>query len=149
MRLHVPGGIRTTPQFNYYDLYVLIPWVGVMAAGYACGKVLQRPARRKVDLTLGLSMTALFFLLRGFNLYGYCVAGQSFGFPYSAGPWNVQATTTLTIISFFYTLKYPPSFQYLLMTLGPALTFLGLFDGIKAERGIGRILLVYGRVPLF
>jgi len=149
MMLHVPGSIQMTPHFNFYNLYVLIPWVGVMAAGYAFGTVLQRPDRRKVLLTLGLSMTALFCLLRGFNLYGNGVAGQSFGFPYSAGPWHVQATATLTIISFFNTLKYPPSLQYLLMTLGPALTLLGLFDGIKAERGLGRILLVYGRVPLF
>lgn len=149
MMLHVPGGIQVTPQFNFYNLYVLIPWVGVMAAGYAFGAVLQRPDRRKIVLTLGLSMTALFFLLRGFNLYGNGVAGQPFGFPFSAGPWHVQATTTLTIISFFNTLKYPPSLQYLLMTLGPALTLLALFDGMKAERGLGRILLVYGRVPLF
>ena len=149
MTLHVPGGIQVTPTFNFFDLYVLIPWVGVMAAGYAFGTVLQRPDRRKWTLALGLSMTALFVILRGFNLYGNGVAGLGYGFPFSAGPWSVQSTTTLTIISFFNTLKYPPSLHYLLMTLGPSLTVLGLLDGIKAERGIGRVLLVYGRVPLF
>ena len=35
------------------------------------------------------------------------------------------------------------------MTLGPALIVLGLLDGVKAERGLGRILMVFGRVPLF
>ncbi len=118
-----------------------------MAAGYAFGAVLQRPDRRKWTLILGLSLTALFFVLRGFNLYGNGVTG--YGPQIAGGPWSVQATPTLTIISFFNTLKYPPSLHYLLMTLGPALTLLGLFEGMKAERSVGRILLVYGRVPLF
>jgi hypothetical protein len=87
--------------------------------------------------------------LRGFNLYGNSTAGLGYGFPFSTGGWSVESTTTLTIISFFNTLKYPPSLDYLLMTLGPSLTLLAVFDGIKAERGLGRILLVYGRVPLF
>src|SRR5439155_3221399 len=72
-----------------------------------------------------------------------------FGFPRSAGPWSIQPTLSLTVISFFNTLKYPPSLDYLLMTLGPSLILLGLLDGVKAVRGLSRILLVYGRVPLF
>ena len=55
----------------------------------------------------------------------------------------------MTLISFFNTLKYPPSLDYLLMTLGPSLIMLGLLDRAKAEHGLGRVLLVYGRVPLF
>ena len=55
----------------------------------------------------------------------------------------------MTVISFFDTLKYPPSLDYLLMTLGPALVLLGLLDGVKAERGFTRVLLVFGRVPMF
>jgi hypothetical protein len=55
----------------------------------------------------------------------------------------------LTLISFFNTLKYPPSLDDLLRTLGPSLIVLGLLDGAKAERGLRRILLVFGRVPLF
>ncbi len=60
-----------------------------------------------------------------------------------------SADAFLTVISFFNALKYLPSLDYLLMTLGPALILLGLLDGVKAERGLGRIFLVYGRVPLF
>lgn len=149
MMLHVPGGIQVTPRFNFENLYVLIPWVGVMAAGYGFGAILLQTDRRKWTLVLGLSMTTLFFLLRGLNRYGNGTAGLGYGFPFSSGPWSAKSTTTLTIISFFNTLKYPPSLDYLLMTLGPALTLLGLLDGIRAERGLGRILLVFGRVPLF
>ncbi len=143
--LHSPGPIQITQNFTFLNLYVLIPWVGVMAAGFAFGSLLLRPDRRKWILTLGFSMTALFFLLRGFNLYGNGTAG----FPFSVGPWSPQPTLSLTVISFFNTLKYPPSLHYLLMTLGPALILLGLLDGVKAERGLGRVLVVYGRVPMF
>ena len=149
MMLHTPGNIPVTAHFSFFTLYVLIPWVGVMAAGYAFGAVLIRPDRRKWTLVVGVSATTLFFLLRGLNLYGNGVAGLPFGFPLSAGPWTHQPTFTLTVVAFFNTLKYPPSLDYLLMTLGPSLILLGLLDGMKAERGLGRVLLVYGRVPLF
>jgi len=53
------------------------------------------------------------------------------------------------VISFFNVLKYPPSLDYLLVTLGPSLILLGLLDGAKGERGLSRILSIFGRVPLF
>ena len=115
--------------------YVLIPWVGVMAAGFAFGTVLLRPDRRKWILTLGIAATALFFVLRGINLYGNGIAGLPFGYPRSAGPWSVQPTLSLTVMSFFNVLKYPPSLDYLLITLGPSLILLGLLDGAKACAG--------------
>jgi hypothetical protein len=83
------------------------------------------------------------------NGYGNGIAGLHFGYLRSAGPWSVQPTLSLTLVSFFNTLKYPPSLDYLLMTLGPVLIFLGLFDKVKAQRGLSRIFLVFGRVPLF
>src|SRR5882724_8878995 len=149
MMLHSPGRIPVTAHFSFYVGYVLIPWVGVMATGFAFGSLLLRPLRRKWLVPLGISATVLFFVLRGLNLYGNGIAGLSFGYPRSAGPWSVQPTLSLTLVSFFNTLKYPPSLDYLLMTLGPSLIVLGLLDGAKAERGLSRILLVYGRVPLF
>jgi uncharacterized membrane protein len=149
MLLHTPGPIPITAHFSFSVRYVLIPWVGVMAAGLAFGSLLLRPDRRKWILTLGISATALFFVLRVINLYGNGIAGLPFGYPRSAGPWSVQSTLSLTVISFFNTLKYPPSLDYLLMTLGPSLILLALLDGVKAVRGLSRILLVFGRVPLF
>jgi uncharacterized membrane protein len=146
--LHSPGRIQIA-DFSFTVRYPLIPWVGVMATGFAFGKLLLRSDRRKWILTLGISATALFFVLRGINLYGNGIAGLTFGYPRSAGPWSTQSTLSLTSISFFNTLKYPPSLDYLLMTLGPSLILLGLMDGATAVRGLSRILLVYGRVPLF
>jgi uncharacterized membrane protein len=148
--LHTPGHIPVTADFQLSVRYVLIPWVGVMAAGFAFGSLLLRPDRRKWILTLGVSATALFLALRLFNAYGNGIAGlMPFGFQRSAGPWSVQRTLSLTVVSFFNTLKYPPSLDYLLMTLGPSLILLGLLDKAKAERGLSRILQVFGRVPLF
>ena len=147
--LHSPGPIPISSHLSFSVRYVLIPWVGVMAAGFAFGKLLLRPDRRKWILWLGITATALFFVLRAINLYGNGVAGLPFGYPRSAGPWTVQPTLSLTVISFFNTLKYPPSLDYLLMTLGPSLILLGFMDGAKAEKGPSRILLVFGRVPLF
>lgn len=149
MFLHTRGSIPVTDHFQLSVKYPLIPWVGVMATGFAFGSLLLRPDRRKWVLTLGISATALFFVLRVFNSYGNGIAGLPFGYPRSAGPWSVQPTLSLTVISFFNTLKYPPSLDYLLMTLGPALIVLGLLDKAKAERGLSRIFLVFGRVPLF
>lgn len=146
--LHTPGRIPFGP-FHFSVRYVLIPWVGVMAAGFAFGSLLLRADRRKWILTIGLCATALFFVLRGFNLYGNGIAGLSFGYPRSAGPWSVQPTLSLSLVSFFNVLKYPPSLDYLLITLGPSLTLLGLLDKAKAQRGLSRILMVFGRVPLF
>lgn len=149
MMIHTPGFYFVTPNFGFDIYYSLVPYIGIMATGFAFGALLTRPDRRKRIFQIGAAMTALFFVLRGINLYGNGIAGQVFGYPLSAGPWYVQPTHTLTIISFFNTLKYPPSLDYLLMTLGPALLALAWFEGMKAEQGLSHFFLVYGRVPMF
>src|SRR6185295_13494565 len=121
MLLHSPGRIPLTDHFSFSVRYVLIPWVGVMATGFAFGKLLLRHDRRKWILTIGICATALFFVLRGINLYGNGIAGLPLRYATSAGPWSVRPTFSLTVISFFNVLKYPPALDYLLVTLGPAL----------------------------
>lgn len=110
--------------------YVILPWFGVMAAGYGFGRVASRPQQQRVRLTfaLGLALTLLFVLLRASNLYG------------DPSRWHGS------VFSFLNTQKYPPSLLFVCMTLGPALLALSWFDraGFK-----GGPLIVYGRVPLF
>jgi len=147
--LHRPGAVWITPKAGFVVLYPLVPWVGVMAAGYALGALLERPDRRKWTLGLGVALTLAFFALRALNGYGNGGAGLPPPVPSTAGPWQVQPRLTRTVIAFFDTLKYPPSLDYLLMTLGPALILLAWLEGVTAGRGVGRMVLVFGRVPLF
>ena len=101
--------------------YPLVPWIGVMAAGYCCGRVYRLPPerRRAVLLRLGLALTAAFVVIRAINVYG------------DPRPWTTQASPVLTALSFLNTTKYPPSLAFLLMTLGPALVVLALVDRLR------------------
>jgi hypothetical protein len=61
--------------------------------------------------------------------------------------WTVQKNAIYTLMSFLNVTKYPPSLLYVLMTLGPAITFLGLW---KKEPGrLAKPFIIFGRVPLF
>ena len=117
--------------------YCLIPWVGVMALGYSFGRLLllEPSNRRKTIFSIGLLMTLGFIVLRLANVYG------------DASPWVRQPTMVMTMMSFLNCSKYPPSLLYLLMTLGPALMALSLFDQVRA-RWVQPII-TFGRVPLF
>jgi uncharacterized membrane protein len=121
--------------FNPPIAYPLIPWVGVMAVGYAFGPVMKRPPdeRRRFCIWLGLAVTAAFVLIRWLNVYG------------DPSPWKAQPDPVYTVLSFLNTTKYPPSLLYLLMTVGPALVLLGLMD--RASGPLVRFFVVYGRVP--
>jgi len=106
------------PSPAVFVLYPLIPWLGVMAAGYALGVVYRWDAarRRRLLLRLGGATTALFIILRAINSYG------------DPSRWSQQSSTLFTVLSFLNTTKYPPSLLFLLMTLGPALLALALFE---------------------
>jgi uncharacterized membrane protein len=135
--LHDPGAVRLTEGLRFYVLYPLIPWIGVMAAGYALGPVMQLGAdeRKRVLLKLGAAITIGFILLRATNLYG------------DPAVWSVQETWLAMLLSFLNCEKYPPSLLFLMMTLGPALMLLGAFE--HAREAWARILAVFGQVPFF
>jgi uncharacterized membrane protein len=117
--------------------YPLIPWIGVMAAGYGFGPVLLcEPASRQRWLVgLGTGLCVAFVAVRALNVYG------------DPDLWSPQQDATFTVLSFLNCHKYPPSLCYLLMTLGPALLLLAFFEW--APHGPGRPLLIFGRVPMF
>lgn len=119
--------------------YPLVPWIGVMAAGYAFGRVYdwESERRRKLLLILGLLATGLFVVVRLINIYGDPV------------PWSVQGNPAATFLSFLNTAKYPPSLLFLLMTLGPALLVLVLTDRTDGSSVWERVCIIFGRVPFF
>ncbi|MDQ1639252.1 MAG: hypothetical protein QOF62_2591 [Pyrinomonadaceae bacterium] len=135
------------PSPVVFVLYPLIPWIGVMAAGYAFGSLYQMNAerRRRWLLVMGGGATLLFIVMRAINHYG------------DPSHWSEQSTPTFTFISFLNVTKYPPSLLFLLMTLGPAMLALALFESNKlaATRSdsfwnrIRTFFVTFGRVPLF
>ena len=143
--LHAPGFLVQTPRVAVFAAYPLVPWVGVVAAGYALGRVFtwKPERRRRVLARTGLALTLGFLAVRALNGYG------------DPRPWAAQATPLFTALSFLNTTKYPPSLLFLLMTLGPALLALAWLDArsdARSDRGTPRLLrpaLAFGRVPLF
>jgi uncharacterized membrane protein len=119
--------------------YPLIPWIGVMAAGYALGSVYSWEAnvRQKWLFRLGLVASVLFVILRGINVYG------------DPSSWQYQDSSLFTFLSFLNTTKYPPSLLFLLMTLGPSLLVLSAADKIDGKGVFQQIAITFGRVPLF
>ena len=149
MILHRPGPIPIGNHGEFLVAFPLIPWVGVMALGYALGAVLRRQDRRRLLFLTGAALTTAFVILRVFHLYGNSGRDVQAVLGDSAGPWTVQHSLALTVVSFFNTVKFPPSLQFLLMTLGPSLLALAWFDRLQSKRATAGILLVFGRVPLF
>jgi len=141
MLLHQPG--QFFPLFDngptVFVIYPLIPWIGVMMAGYAFAQVYawESAARRRFLLRLGLGSVAAFIILRAIDVYGDPAA------------WHVQRNAVFTILSFINTTKYPPSLLYLLMTLGPALVALGLLETRSQRASVTGPFVMLGRVPLF
>jgi uncharacterized membrane protein len=119
--------------------YPLLPWIGVIAAGYALGPLFARGADVACRRTwlLGLSAISLvaFSALRTANGYGDPLA------------WQLQATPFVTALSFVNLTKYPPSADFLLLTLGLGLGLLALFEMLP-QRLLGG-LCVFGGAPLF
>jgi uncharacterized membrane protein len=133
--LHQPALLQIGPETKLLARYPLIPWAGVMAAGYALGPVfkLDATSRRRWLVWTGVAVTAGFVALRAVNLYGDPAA------------WSARSGWLGTVLSFINCEKYPPSLLYLMMTLGPALILLALF-----ERARGRLadwITTFGRVP--
>ncbi|MGI8620058.1 MAG: DUF1624 domain-containing protein, partial [Gemmatimonadaceae bacterium] len=99
MVLHQQGAFPVAgfPSPVVYVLYPLIPWIGVMAAGYAFGAIYQlEPERRKaILLRLGLGATAAFIALRALNVYG------------DPSRWSAQKSGVFTVLSFLNVTKYP------------------------------------------
>ncbi|MGH7999754.1 MAG: DUF1624 domain-containing protein [Brasilonema sp.] len=135
--LHQPKTLTPFPGKSWIISYPLIPWIGVMAAGYAFGTVftLEKSQRRKLLKRLGLGLILAFIILRAINIYG------------DPKPWSVQPSFSFTLLSFINCHKYPPSLLFLLMTLGSAILLLYVFESQRFS--FLKPLALFGRVPLF
>jgi uncharacterized membrane protein len=132
-----PTLVALAPGHTVLISYPLIPWMFVLSAGYCFGGIfeLAPDARRRMLLMLGSAMTIGFVVVRAINGYG------------DPAPWSAQPRGVMTLLSFLSTTKYPPSLDFLLMTLGPAVLFLAACDRLRLSAS--NPLAVFGRVPFF
>jgi uncharacterized membrane protein len=123
----------TEPWQGLSILYTIVPWIGVMAAGYGFGTImtLEPAVRRRICLRIGLSATVLFLLIGG----GIVLWGPAPEHPLPP------------LLRLLNQQKYPASQLYLLMTLGPMIALLPAAE--KARGWLANIVLNFGRVPLF
>ena len=135
--VHESGFLQPLPGIKVLALYPLVPWIGVMAAGYACGPVLNFPERqrRRWLVGAGVFLVGFFVVLRALNVYGDPAA------------WESSPSWSASVLSFINCEKYPPSLLYLAMTLGPGLIGLALFENARGR--LADWLITFGRVPFF
>jgi len=137
--LHEESTFKYSDTFRLYVAYPVIPWIAVMSLGYCFGVLYDRSfdagKQKKILNIIGFSSIALFFILRGINIYG------------NPTKWIQYDTFSQTLISFLNPAKYPPSLLYLLMTLGPALVFLANAEHLKGR--LVNFFSTFGRVPFF
>jgi uncharacterized membrane protein len=113
-------------------LYVIVPWIGVMMAGYGFGLILlMEPARRdQLCLRIGLGATALFLVVASILAIG-----------------NASPETPPFIFRLLNQQKYPASQLYLLMTLGPLIALSPLAERLRGR--MAETLATFGKVPFF
>jgi len=129
--IDLPWGARARTS------YPLLPWIGVAALGYAIGPwfVMDRAARRGRLLILAAGALVLLAALRATNLYG------------DPAPWIHGETPLFTAMSVLNLTKYPPSADFLLLTLGTGAVLLAALERAPS-RGAG-VLVAFGGAPLF
>jgi uncharacterized membrane protein len=133
--LHARLALGAGP-FKFYFAYPLLPWIGVMLLGFGAAGIFELPAQRRKQILIrwGLGVTLAFFALR---------AGNGYGDPHR---WQAHGDELAkAIMSFLNTNKYPPSLDYLLMTLGPAAIVCAYAEDMRGA--LKDALITLGRVP--
>lgn len=137
--LHDRGIIDLPFGFKARTSYPVLPWIGVIALGYSIGpwfsKTMGSIQRGKFLLiTSGLSLVG-FLVLRFSNLFG------------ETKDWSYGSDTLMTVMSFLNLTKYPPSANFLLLTLAIGLFLLWLLERFKGK--LVDMVAVFGSAPLF
>ncbi|HET9628942.1 MAG TPA: heparan-alpha-glucosaminide N-acetyltransferase domain-containing protein [Novosphingobium sp.] len=120
--------------------YPVLPWLGVILLGYACGPWFARGSDPSVRLrrlvTLGLTLIVGFVAIRFLNVYG-------------DKPWfTVPGEPLRTVMSFLALTKYPPSLLFLMPTVGTGCLLLALFEKFQDSRAMPFLALL-GGAPMF
>lgn len=137
-----PGNFQATSHLLIIIAYPILPWLGIMLTGFIAGRWFNPPQkeRKRLFLRTGLIALGLFIVLRLINSYG------------DPEPWSAQKTPLFTVLSFLNVNKYPPSLDFSLFTLGGLCLVLAAAEPRSPQNlsnPLSRILLVFGRVPLF
>lgn len=139
--LHDPGDLGQIGGLTISLSYPVLPWFGVILLGYFAGPLYSRSVavqtRQKILVGLGASCLALLLFLRGFNIYG------------EALPWTQQETAIETVMSFLNFTKYPPSLNYLLITLGVGFLLLAWLELGRGKSRLLKAVEAFGSVPMF
>lgn len=137
--LHEFAFFKMTNGVEFFVGYPIIPWIAVMALGYYFGvfydKSYDSEKRKRLFNVIGILAIFAFVILRFSNIYGDPVLYKNYGI------------LSKDIISFFNPSKYPPSLEYLLMTLGVAILFLANSEKLKGK--VVDFFSTFGRVPFF
>ncbi|MFY8036497.1 MAG: DUF1624 domain-containing protein [Cyclobacteriaceae bacterium] len=132
-----PNLLQITPNFMLLINYPVLPWFGIMLAGFACGLLFTQPAeiRAKRFISISALLFFAFVLLRFVNVWG------------DPAPWSMQKDVIFTFLSFINISKYPPSLLFILITL--SVSFFLLFIAEKFGGKWKEVMMVYGSVPMF
>lgn len=137
--LHDRGWLEVSEHMRLRTSYPVLPWIGVIALGYALGPWFARgsDAALRQRRLLGSAALALlaFVILRLLNGYG-------------EAPWSSYPSAVQTLMSLLNITKYPPSLLFLCLTLGVGLLLLRGFERAGQARWIG-VLAVLGAAPMF
>jgi uncharacterized membrane protein len=125
------GGYVKVGVIGVVVLYNLIPWVGVMMAGYGFGAIMLRDpvTRDRLCLRIGLAAMTIYLIV------GVILAANN-------GPDGAPFIFRLLGQS-----KYRDSQLFLLMTLGPTIALLPAAERLRGWSA--RALTTFGRVPMF
>jgi len=137
--LHDRGWLEVSEHMRLRTSYPVLPWIGVIALGYAMGPWFARGSdavqrQRRLLATAALTLLA-FVALRLLNGYG-------------EAPWSSYPSALQTLMSLLNITKYPPSLLFLCLTLGVGLLLLRGFERAGQARWIG-VLAVMGAAPMF
>lgn len=137
--IHVRHEYPINDHLLFVVAYPFLPWLGLMILGYAIGKLYlpetNSEFRKKILRITGITVIVLFVLIRWGNQYG------------DMHHWQIQRTAVFTVLEFINTSKYPPSLLFILMTMGPALILLSLFE--SSSDSLSKKIIIFGKVPFF